>query len=96
VIRRFLAGYLAYSYGRPSSLPDATDLLRAQLLAQSPNVPPAVRGRRPHLVALTVVANTPADDRALATISDGVQRYPIELDVTLGANGWLVSDIDPE
>jgi hypothetical protein len=97
VIRRFLAGYLAYSYGKPSSLPGAADGLRDQLLAGAPSVPPAVRRRHPRVVSLTVVSNIPAQDRALAMIADGIQRYPVELDITMSVTGgWVVDAVDPQ
>jgi hypothetical protein len=97
VIRRFLAGYLAYSYGKPSSLPGAADSLRDQLLAGAPSVPPPVRRRHPRVISLTVVSNTPTQDRALATITDGTQRYPVELDITMTVTGaWVVDAVDPQ
>jgi hypothetical protein len=96
VVRRFLAGYLAYSYGRASVLPESTAALRARLLADPPRVPVVVRRRRPRVIAVTVAAAGEANDRVLALIADGVARYPIELDLAYAAGRWRVDEIDPQ
>jgi hypothetical protein len=47
--RRFLRGYLPYSYGRQDAdrIPAISDRLRARLQRERPRVPPDVRDRRP-------------------------------------------------
>ena len=47
--RRFLTGYLPYSYGRQDAerIPAISERLRARLQRERPRVPPDVRDRRP-------------------------------------------------
>lgn len=94
-VRRFLAGYLAYSYGHPSPLPASTDQLRADLLAQPPRVAPNVAHRVPRLVGLSIVARTADEQRALAQIDDGHGRYPVELTIVASSAGWQVAQVEP-
>ncbi len=94
-VRRFLAGYLAYSYGHPSPLPASTDQLRADLLAQPPRVAPNVAHRVPRVIALSIVARTADEQRALAQIDDGHSRYPVELAIVASSAGWQVAQVDP-
>ena len=55
--RRFLAGYLAYSYGHaiaPRRIRAASARLRAQLAAEPPRVPPRERRRHPRVVLVQI------------------------------------------
>jgi hypothetical protein len=54
VAKRFLAGYLSYTYGRSPAdrIADASRSLTASLQAHPPTVSPAVRARHPRIVSL--------------------------------------------
>jgi hypothetical protein len=79
--RRFLAGYLPYSYGRG----DAADIeavapeLRRQLASERPRVPRSVARRRPRVVLLQAEGAG-----VTALVSDGRRRYAVELTVEDG------------
>jgi hypothetical protein len=90
--RRFLEGYLAFSYGhgRLSAIADADrQLLRA---LQGQRVPPAARKRHPRILALRVEESAPGVARATATIADGrAIRYPLVFYLDRRPAGWLVT-----
>jgi hypothetical protein len=90
--RRFLEGYLAFSYGhgRLSAIADADPLLLRALQGQ--RVPPAARKRHPRILALQVEESAPAVARATATIADGsALRYPLVFYLDRRPAGWLVT-----
>jgi hypothetical protein len=71
VARRFLEGYLAFSYGhgRISAIHDADRGLLGTLEGQ--RVPAAARKRRPRIVALRVKQTAPGVAEATAMVADG-------------------------
>jgi hypothetical protein len=90
--RRFLEGYLAFSYGhgRLSAIADADRLLLRALQGQ--RVPPAARKRHPRILALRVEQSAPGVARAAATIADGSGiRYPLVFYLDRRPAGWLVT-----
>jgi hypothetical protein len=90
--RRFLEGYLAFSYGhgRLSAIADADPLLLRALQGQ--RVPPAARKRHPRILALRVDESAPGVARATATIADGSGiRYPLVFYLDRRPAGWLVT-----
>ena len=96
VARGFLAGYLAYLYGRNSanSITGATPALARSLRAHPPLVPPAMRARRPRILSLHT---TPAPDGLVgvsALINDGeLASYSLGLLLTPGNGRLLVSSV---
>ena len=93
--RRFLSGYLEYSYGRR----DATDIpasamqLRAQLAAQPPRVPPGVRKRHARVVVLQANGAGPVRAAMIALVDDGHGTYSINLRLEHGRSGWQVTAV---
>jgi len=90
--RRFLEGYLAFSYGhgRASGIRDADPVLLRALAGQ--RVPPAARRRRPRITALRVEESAPGVARATASIADGSRvRYPLVFYLDRRPAGWLVT-----
>jgi hypothetical protein len=94
---RFLAGYLAFVYGRGSagSVQGATPELRRQLLLDRAEVTPAERHRRPRVVSLSAVGQAPGTVLASAVVDDGgVASYALRITLRQGPEGWLVSGVD--
>jgi hypothetical protein len=96
VARRFLAGYLPYSYGRrpASSIKAVTPALRRDLVRHTPRVPPALAEKaRPQLLGLTLSGI--ADDRVIlvARIDDGQSRYAALVTVRRQGQEWAVSQV---
>jgi pyruvate/2-oxoglutarate dehydrogenase complex dihydrolipoamide acyltransferase (E2) component len=81
VARRFLAGYLRYSYGRggASSIEGASTELRERLAEARPRVPAAQRRRRPRVVLLQTEGAS-----VTALVDDGAQRYTVGLELAGG------------
>jgi hypothetical protein len=90
--RRFLAGYLAYSYGRQRArrISSASHALRRRLATRPPRVP--ARERRRHARVLLVQSNGVGRVRAelLALVRDGARRYTVPLELARGRAGWTV------
>jgi hypothetical protein len=94
---RFLAGYLAYVYGRApaSRVRDATVAFAGSLEHQPQRVPPGIRALRPRLVSVTVSLQGPGRVIASALVSDAeVVHYPIRLLLTDNGAGWRVSGLE--
>jgi hypothetical protein len=93
--RRFLAGYLPYSYGRgrADGIAAATGGLRRGLAHDRPRVPSRERRLRPRLVLLQSDAVTRRRARLLALVGDGVRRYTLRLELARTRGGWSVSDV---
>jgi hypothetical protein len=91
--RRFLAGYLPYTYGRvrARAIQSATGALQRQLVARRPRVPAGERRRSPRLTLLQ--SNSVGHRRAelLALVDDGKRRYTIALELARAATGWRVT-----
>jgi hypothetical protein len=96
VARRFLAGYLPYSYGRRpgSAIRAATPALRRDLARNPPRVSAArARGARPRVEQLRATGGTSERVFVLAQISDRRSRYATSLTVVWRHGGWLVSEV---
>ena len=91
--RRFLAGYLPYTYGRRPvrRIDNATPALRRRLEAQRPRVPGAERRRTPRLDLLQ--SDSVGRDRAelVVVVDDGKRRYTVPLELTRARAGWQVA-----
>jgi hypothetical protein len=95
--RRFLSGYLPYSYGRRNAraISSVTPALRDTLARQAPRVPPALAAKaRPRLVGNPQVSGI-AGGRVilLARIDDGQSRYVALLTVQRRGRQWAVSQV---
>jgi hypothetical protein len=95
--RRFLAGYLPYSYGRRDAraISSATPALRSTLARQAPRVPPALAAKaRPRLVGRPQVSGISGGRVILlARIDDGQSRYAALLTVQRRGRQWAVSQV---
>ena len=97
VSARFLAGYLAFAYGRGSALAirDTTHALRRQLLRQRAQLTPVERRRRPRVVSVQTVGTTPVFVVATAVIDDGgFARYRLRFTLSRSAGRWAVSSVE--
>lgn len=97
VVRRFLAGYLRFVYGRAgwASVPAVAAALRRQLMRTRVLGTPVERRRHPRTVSLTVAAVAPGSVLATALIDDGgIANYSLRLTVKRTSQGWLVSRVD--
>ena len=90
--RRFLAGYLPYTYGhgRTQRIESATAALRGRLAAQRPRVPAREGRRTPRLVLLQSDAVGTRRAELVALVDDGERRYTVPLKLTHSAAGWRV------
>lgn len=94
--RRFLAGYLPYTYGRADAgmIRSADPALREELASQPPRVPPTVARRaRPRVTTLQAETATRERASVLALVADGKRRYTIELELEREGREWRVADI---
>jgi hypothetical protein len=93
--RRFLAGYLPYSYGqvRARQIEGASDELRRRLEADPPRVPAAERDRRPRVLLIHADGAGKARAAMLALIADGRRRYTVRLELERRRSGWTVTDV---
>jgi len=93
--RRFLAGYLPYTYGQRAAhqIEDVDPDLRRRLASDRPRVPPRERRRRPRLELLH--ADGAGRDRArmVALVSDGRRRYTVDLELARTSSGWQVAAV---
>ena len=92
--RRFLAGYLPYSYGRGPAgrIEAAAAPLATMLRRQPPRVPAADRQLRPRLVSLDVASsNGDLGFDLAAVVDDGRRRYSMILAVRPAGDRWLVT-----
>ncbi|MBS0592025.1 MAG: hypothetical protein JSR84_01000 [Proteobacteria bacterium] len=97
--RRFLRGFLPYSYRQlPAGRIEAiAPPLRRELTSSAPRVPPAYRQLRPRLLSLDLAVS--AGDVGIdfvATVDDGVHTYQLRLavrPVLEGEHGWLVTAV---
>ena len=93
--RRFLRGYLRFSYGRgaTSAIVGSTDELRRRLAEERPRVPAKERRRRPRLVLVQSDSVSRAQARLLAFVSDGKRRYTVPLELVRTRAGWRVVSV---
>ena len=90
--RRFLAGYLPYTYGRAhaSTIRSATPALRRRLAAQRPRVPVHERSRTPRVVLVQSDSVGHEHAEFVALVSDGRRRYTVALALDRTRAGWQV------
>jgi hypothetical protein len=93
--RRFLAGYLPYSYrrARASQIEAASDALRRRLETETPGVPAAERDRRPRVLLIHADGAGKARAAMLARISDGKRRYTVRLELEQRRSRWTVTNV---
>jgi hypothetical protein len=93
--RRFLAGYLAYSYGRRDAhtLPATTPALRRRLAEQPPRVRRRDRRRRARIELLQTEAIAAQHVSLLALVNDRARRYCVQLALEPRAERWLVTNV---
>lgn len=95
--RRFLAGYLPYSYGRRDArtISSVSPTLRRTLASQAPRVPPALaRKARPRLQRLQVSGiASGAHVILLAHVDDGQSRYVALLTLRQRGRRWTVREV---
>jgi hypothetical protein len=91
--RRFLAGYLPYTYGRvhARAIQSATGALQRRLVAQRPRVPAGERRRSPRLTLLQSNSIGHRHAELLALVDDGERRYTIALELIRTGTGWRVT-----
>lgn len=94
--RRFLAGYLPYSYGQgpASAISGASPALRRRLASERPRVPAQVRARHPRVRLVQTEGATARDARLTALVSDGRRRYTVRLALARTTGGWTVTAVD--
>jgi hypothetical protein len=93
--RRFLAGYLPYSYGRRGTrrIDAASPALRRRLAAERPRVPDTERARAPRLVLIQSDAVGPRSAGLVALVDDGRRRYTVALELTRTGGRWQVDHV---
>jgi hypothetical protein len=94
--RRFLTGYLPYSYGRASAttIRSVAPTLQRTLARDTPRVPLALRAKaRPRLRGLQLSGITGRRVIMLARIDDGQSRYAALLTVQRRGHKWAVSQV---
>lgn len=93
--RRFLSGYLPYSYGQRDArgIPAAGERLRARLRRERPRVTAEVRTRRPRVVVLHAHGVAPRNGELVALVNDGAHSYSVRLELERASAGWRVIDV---
>jgi hypothetical protein len=95
--RRFLDGYLPYSYGRgkADAISSVTPALRRTLAKNAPRVPPALAAKaRPRLLGRPQASGISGGRVILlARIDDGQSRYAALLTVRRQGSQWVVSQV---
>jgi len=94
--RRFLRGYLPYSYGRGSAdeIRSATDELLAELAERPPHVPLTVEAaRRAKVTAVQAEAAEDGEISVLAFVEDSERDYALSLALERVGTTWRVSRV---
>ena len=93
--RRFLTGYLPYSYGqrRARTVPAASPALRRRLRERRPRVPARERRRDPRLVLVQASGVGRREAALVALVSDGARRYTVPVELERAAAGWRVTRV---
>lgn len=93
--RRFLAGYLPYSYGtaRASEIRAVSVELRRRLTRDRPRVTGRERHRRPRVELLQADGVDHRHANVVALVSDGARRYTTPLELERTSAGWRVADV---
>jgi hypothetical protein len=93
----FLAGYLAYLYGRAPArqVKDAAGDFVLALERERQQVPPGIRALHPRVVGVDVSPQAPGRAIAVALVSDAeVVHYPIRLILAQTGSAWRVSGLE--
>ena len=96
--RSFASAYLAFTYRRDDGHlrhAHAAPTLVAALIAAPPDVPTAVRGRRPRILHIALSWLGPRRVSALVTVDDGVTSYPVALELDRDDAGFVVRGLEP-
>lgn len=96
--RRFMDGYLPYSYGRGDAreIRGAAPALIVLLTEKPPRVPDSVRGRRASVELVQLDGAGPSDAAAIAMVNDGVTRYSVHVRlIRTTSGGWIVTEVGP-
>ena len=95
IARRFLAGYLAYTYGRRQAraIPATTAVLRRALADQPPRVRRRDRRRRLYVELLQADALAADQINLVALVDDRKRRYQVRLTLEPRDGRWLVTDV---
>ena len=93
--RRFLAGYLRVTYGKPGATIDAAaPRLLKSLESSGARVTPAQAQRTPRIERVAVIAKGTVTAFATAQIKDSASPpYPLSFHLQKTASGWLVTRI---
>jgi Family of unknown function (DUF6459) len=93
--RRFLVGYLPYTYGRRAArrVPAASLALHRRLAAERPHVPARERRRRARVVLVNADAVSHDAAALTALIDDGARHYTIALELERSGGRWTVTDV---
>lgn len=94
-VKRFLAGYLAYSYGRGTAadIAGASPQLRRELAAEPPRVPARVARLRPRVLTVQLESEGTANVEATALVEDGRRTYSTVLELDQAGAGWQVGSL---
>lgn len=95
-VRRFLAGYLPYLYGRGPAgrVAPVTPSVAHTLRSGSARVTPAQRHRHPRVTALRVTGQTTRSALATAQVTDGGPApYQLTLTVERRDERWTIADL---
>lgn len=95
IARRFLRGYLAFTYGERIEITGATGSLRQRLAdTPLPRVPPAERRRTPRITRL-VIEDGAQTGRATvgARVDDRERVYIVRVELERVDGRWLASDV---
>jgi hypothetical protein len=96
--RRFMAGYLPYSYGHgdAADIEGAAPALIVLLTEKPPRVPDSVRRRHPRVELVQLDGAGPSEAAAIAIVNDGVTRYSVHVRlIRTTSGGWIVSEVGP-
>jgi hypothetical protein len=93
--RRFLVGYLPYTYGRRHAprIAATTSRLRHELATERPRVPPRETRRHPTIVLVQADGTGRRRANLTALVGDGARRYTVALALARTRAGWLVTDV---
>lgn len=93
--RRFLAGYLPFTYGHGSAqhILAATHALRDALTHGRPRVPPTVRHRRTRIRHLEAETASASEAVVVALISDGARIYAVAVAMERIDGHWLATGL---
>ena len=93
--KRFLKGYLAYSYGRGTAadIEGVGPNLRRELAARPPRVPGTVARLRPRVMTIQLEAEETENVEATGLVRDGERAYSIVFELDQTADGWQVSGL---